>query len=86
MCAQAIKQQIEKGDMSFSLVRVITDAAVVAVQKPARLFIPIVTVSNILRTATLAMQIVAESDLLVRMHWIASAPCVFAEALTCCCA
>ena len=74
MWAQAIKDQIEKGDVSFSIVRVVTDAAVVAVQKPARFFIPIVAVSNLLRTAALALEITARSDLLANLHWVASAP------------
>ena len=71
---QAIKGQIEQGDMSFSIVRVVTDAAAVAVQKPAKVFLPIVTASNVLRTITLATQIVVESNVLTQMHWIASEP------------
>ena len=60
--------------MNFKVLRVVSDAAVVAVQTPAKYFIPIVAIANILRTATLTLQIVAESDLLVRLHWIASMP------------
>ena len=70
---QAIKEQIEAGDtQNVSIWRVVTDAAAIAVQSPARWFIPLVAVANMLRTATLALQIVAESNLPVRMHWVAS--------------
>lgn len=73
LCAvQAIREQMEAGDVTISIWRVVTEAAVVAVQAPARWFIPLVAISNILRTMTLALQIVAESNLPVRMHWVAS--------------
>ena len=71
---QAIQDQIEAGNLNISIWRVVTDAAVVAVQSPARWFIPLVAISNILRTITLALQIMAESRLPVRMHWVASKP------------
>ena len=76
---QAIQDQIEAGNLNISIWRVVTDAAVVAVQSPARWFIPLVAISNILRTITLALQIMAESRLPVRMHWVASKqplPCI----------
>ena len=79
MWVQAIKQQIEEGNMNFSTLRVLSDAAIVAVQRPAKYFIPIVAISNILRTATMALQIAAESDLLVRLHWIARTPAISAS-------
>lgn len=73
---QAITNQIERGDVNFNIVRVVTDAAAVAVQKPAKLFVPILAASNLLRTATLALEIAADSDLLSNLHWIASAPLI----------
>ena len=71
---QAITDQIERGDVNFSILRVVTDAAVVAVRKPARVFVPILAASNLLRTITLALDITAQSNVLTNLHWVASEP------------